>query len=209
MSAASSKTKSDAPTPRQNQITDAALEVLGESGARGLTHRAVDKKAGLPEGSTSNLFRSRDALIEATMDRHVAREVEIIQAVRAVGPRGALTIPQAASLLEKALEEFASPKNEYLTAVRFEIYLEVRRRPELRSRLSAVPAAIAQAMDDLLASTSITPTPERTMAALSFLEGMMVEMTFRPMVDMIFRPEAAISAKEREAQIQTFLESLG
>ncbi|MBX6722355.1 MAG: TetR family transcriptional regulator, partial [Dactylosporangium sp.] len=36
---------------------------------RGLTHRAVDRTAGLPEGSTSYYFRTRQALLHAVVER--------------------------------------------------------------------------------------------------------------------------------------------
>ena len=39
---------------RRTAILDAALELVGTLGMRGLTHRAVDAAAGLPPGSTSN-----------------------------------------------------------------------------------------------------------------------------------------------------------
>ncbi|GAA3723752.1 hypothetical protein GCM10022225_00770 [Plantactinospora mayteni] len=50
-------------------ITDAAIELVAELGMRGLTHRAVDARAGLPLGSTSAYFRTRKALIEAVVRR--------------------------------------------------------------------------------------------------------------------------------------------
>ena len=40
----------ETPT-RKEQIVHAALEVLGEQGSKGLTHRAVDSAAGVPPGS--------------------------------------------------------------------------------------------------------------------------------------------------------------
>ena len=42
---------------------DAALELVGDEGIRSLTHARVDERAGLPKGSTSNWFRTRDALV--------------------------------------------------------------------------------------------------------------------------------------------------
>jgi DNA-binding transcriptional regulator YbjK len=45
------------------------VTVLARDGLRGLTHRAVDAEAGLPDGSTSNCFRSRSALLEAILTR--------------------------------------------------------------------------------------------------------------------------------------------
>ncbi|HEX5919668.1 MAG TPA: TetR family transcriptional regulator, partial [Nocardioides sp.] len=43
---------------RRTVLLDAALELVGTQGMRGLTHRAVDAAAGLPAGSTSNYFRT-------------------------------------------------------------------------------------------------------------------------------------------------------
>lgn len=54
---------------RRRNIADAGLSVLATDGSRGLTHRAVDTVAGVPVGTTSNYFRSRDALIEGLVER--------------------------------------------------------------------------------------------------------------------------------------------
>ena len=47
---------------RRAEIADAAISTLARDGMRGLTHRAVDRAAGLPEGSASYYFRTRQAL---------------------------------------------------------------------------------------------------------------------------------------------------
>jgi len=44
-------------------LLDAAIEVLADDGARGLTFRAVDKKAGVPLGTASNYFANRDDML--------------------------------------------------------------------------------------------------------------------------------------------------
>ena len=54
---------------RRRDLADAGLSVLAREGARGLTHRAVDHEAGVPTGTASNYFRSRDALIAALVER--------------------------------------------------------------------------------------------------------------------------------------------
>ena len=48
---------------RQDQLLAAAVRVVGHAGLRGLTHRAVDSEAGLPQGSTSAYMRTRLALL--------------------------------------------------------------------------------------------------------------------------------------------------
>jgi len=56
-------------TPRAALIADTAIALIAERGLRGLTHRAVDEAAGLPSGSTSNLARTRAALLETALAR--------------------------------------------------------------------------------------------------------------------------------------------
>ena len=54
---------------RRRALADAGLEVLADTGARGLTHRAVDRAAGVPVGTTTNYFRSRSALLTGLVER--------------------------------------------------------------------------------------------------------------------------------------------
>ena len=55
-------------SPRRREILAAATTVLARQGNRGLTHRAVDREAGLPEGSSSAYYRTRDTLLGALGD---------------------------------------------------------------------------------------------------------------------------------------------
>ncbi len=61
---------------REEQILSAATEVLATRGAHGLTHRAVDQAAGLAQGSTSNLYRTREALVTAVAEEVARRRLE-------------------------------------------------------------------------------------------------------------------------------------
>ncbi|MEU3398072.1 TetR/AcrR family transcriptional regulator [Streptomyces filamentosus] len=56
---------------RRTFLADAALDVLADEGIRGLTHRAVDRRAALPTGTTSAYFRTRAALLTALVTRLV------------------------------------------------------------------------------------------------------------------------------------------
>jgi AcrR family transcriptional regulator len=48
---------------RMEVLLGAAVQVVAENGLRGLTHRTVDRRAGLPEGSCSAYPRTREALV--------------------------------------------------------------------------------------------------------------------------------------------------
>ncbi|MEV4187101.1 TetR/AcrR family transcriptional regulator [Streptosporangium canum] len=77
---------------RAELVAETAITLLAERGMRGLTHRAVDETAGLPPGSTSNLARTRSALLELTLERLTELEVaafeEIFGAAGADKPDG-------------------------------------------------------------------------------------------------------------------------
>ncbi|MFF7246323.1 TetR/AcrR family transcriptional regulator [Embleya sp. NPDC008237] len=66
---------------RRTLMLDASIRVLATHGLRGLTHRAVQEEAGLPNGSVTYYFKTRDQLIlavierMATLDRAYAGEV--------------------------------------------------------------------------------------------------------------------------------------
>ncbi|WP_395693699.1 TetR/AcrR family transcriptional regulator [Nocardioides sp.] len=61
-------------SPRRRQLLDAAQAVIADGGLKGLTHRAVDRRAGLPEGSCSAYLRTRHAL-QAALAEHVSGQL--------------------------------------------------------------------------------------------------------------------------------------
>lgn len=64
---------------RRTQLLDAALAVVADKGMKGLTHRAVDAAAGLAEGTTSNYYRNRNALVEAVLERVLELDAALLQ----------------------------------------------------------------------------------------------------------------------------------
>ena len=75
------------PSARTRQIGEAAIIVLAEHGARGLTHRAVDQLAGLPPGTTSNYARTRAALLTLTLTR-----IDELDTAEATGGEGVVDV---------------------------------------------------------------------------------------------------------------------
>ena len=54
---------------RRRDLADAAVDLLGTHGSRGLSHPRVDRHAGVPDGTTSFYFRTRNALLHAVAER--------------------------------------------------------------------------------------------------------------------------------------------
>ena len=106
--------------------------MLGESGSRGLTHRAVDEAADLPPGSTSNHFRTREALLEAAARRHAELDLPPTADVDAIAePDAVLNWEQVRALLLAHLDRLLDPAGRALLTARYELALESTRRPSL------------------------------------------------------------------------------
>ncbi len=58
----------------RERAVQAAAELVGAEGLRALSHARVDRRAGLPPGSTSNWFRTRRALLAGVVDWIAERE---------------------------------------------------------------------------------------------------------------------------------------
>ena len=124
---------------RRDDLLDAAIGVLGESGIHALTHRAVDAAAGVPPGSASNHFRSRDALLDAVVERFATRERAHWEDIAA---RACPTTPRE---LARALSEFAreaTGPQRTLTMARYAILLEAGIHPALRAQLASTGARV-------------------------------------------------------------------
>lgn len=119
---------------RRRTIADAGLRVLAQDGSRGLTHRAVDDAAGVPTGTTSNYFRSRDALIAGLVDRIGERLSPTPQDIAA----RATDTPSRelfADYLRDIVRRLTDDRE--VTLALFELRLESTRRPELAAILGA------------------------------------------------------------------------
>ncbi|GLZ76532.1 hypothetical protein Afil01_13390 [Actinorhabdospora filicis] len=60
---------------RRIQIGEAAVHVIAREGCRGLTHRAVDREAALPIGTTINYHRTREDLLLAAAKHLIGAHV--------------------------------------------------------------------------------------------------------------------------------------
>jgi DNA-binding transcriptional regulator YbjK len=155
---------------RAQTIADAALHVLAAEGSRGLTHRAVDEAAGLPPGSTSNYFSTREALLEAAAVRHAELDMPPAEAIEAVA--GAiLTKEQARVFVLAALDPIIDPDKRPLLMARYELILEATRRPTLHEVMNGSRARFVE-LAEMLVSASGCQTPKAHAAQLiALLDG--------------------------------------
>ncbi|MEU9864854.1 TetR family transcriptional regulator [Streptomyces sp. NPDC047971] len=120
---------------RRATLLDAAIDVLADEGARGLTFRAVDARAGVPTGTSSNYFTDRDQLLSQVGDRIFVRltpEPGTVDTALRPEPSRELVV----ELMRWLAQRMAAERSCYLGL--FELRLEATRRPELRDRLTEV-----------------------------------------------------------------------
>ncbi|MFH8380342.1 TetR/AcrR family transcriptional regulator [Kitasatospora sp. NPDC018058] len=118
---------------RRTALADAAIEVLAREGARGLTFRAVDVQAGVPNGTASNYFANRDHLLHQTA-RHIHQRLTpdpVILAELLRAPRDRALV---AALMHDVFRRIAADRAGYLAML--ELRLEATRRPELQAQLT-------------------------------------------------------------------------
>ncbi|OBC10845.1 MULTISPECIES: TetR/AcrR family transcriptional regulator [unclassified Gordonia (in: high G+C Gram-positive bacteria)] len=161
------------PGDRRPLICDCAITLLADGGARALTHGAVDRAAGLPKGSTSYYFRTRDALISATIERIRAHSRD---AMNNAEPIGEISVDAAAVFIAEQLAAFTGVRRPDAIAV-FALLPEVRENDSLRTELSSCLFSLDRATALLEVLGSSTPR-EDAADLIAFLSGMLFDTFF-------------------------------
>ncbi len=180
---------------RRAAVAEAALEVLEVAGGRGLTHRAVDRRAGLVEGSTSNYFPTREALLTAALRRLVELERPTVQALEDLAPGGPYEPRRAAALVAGHLQDWLAPERLGLTVARYELILEARRRPEFQLALNEVRREYRLLVEQLLPAAGCRDPHRHAPHLLTVLDGLMVNQVFEPATSLSEAEMVALLAR--------------
>lgn len=111
---------------RRRQLQDAAIRVLANAGARGLTYRAVDAEAQVATGTSSNYFPSRDDLVAQVFERiseRLAPDPSTLDALARRPPSRALFADYVRDIVARLTAE------REVTLALFELRLEAARNP--------------------------------------------------------------------------------
>ncbi|GAB2530527.1 TetR/AcrR family transcriptional regulator [Nocardia heshunensis] len=155
---------------RRTRLADAAIDTLAGAGLRGLTHRAVDQAAGLPEGSCSNHFRTREALLAAAVERLAERDaLELTLAL----PESADPDELARLLTDVVITQ--TTVNRAALLARYELSLESTRRPALRKALRQSGLRFRVRAAELLAGLGVDKPELCADAFVACLDGLMFD----------------------------------
>ncbi|MEV7010483.1 TetR/AcrR family transcriptional regulator [Streptosporangium sp. NPDC051022] len=159
---------------RAELVAEAAITLLAERGMRGLTHRAVDEEAGLPPGSTSNLARTRLALLELALERLTELETAAFTALLDIDAGEPPTSDTLVELTAQVLWVQLTVDRRR-TVARYELALEATRRPELRRVYDEAGGRFRAPVVMILAAAG-SPDPVRHgRQVVAFGEGVMFD----------------------------------
>lgn len=153
---------------RRRALADAAIALLADEGVHGLTHRAVEARAGVPAGTATNYFRNREALLVAAAERvlelHFADMAAATEGM--AGPTGA---DELIDMIAASLWGAATVLRDRYLAI-FELRMEARRRPALEAVLGRLErTAVADTVG--LHAVLGTAASEAAVANLATLYG--------------------------------------
>ncbi|MFF3440294.1 TetR/AcrR family transcriptional regulator [Streptosporangium sp. NPDC002721] len=157
---------------RAELVADTAINLLAERGMRGLTHRAVDEAAGLPPGSTSNLARTRSALLELTLAR--LTQLETAAFTPFAGPPGPDVVESLAQMAARALwTQLTTGRRQ--TIARYELAFEATRRPELRTIYDRAGQRFREIAVSILSAAGSSDPVRHGRQLVAFGEGVMFD----------------------------------
>jgi DNA-binding transcriptional regulator YbjK len=164
---------------RRTEILDGALHVLAEQGMRGLTHRAVDTAAGIPQGSTSYYFRSRSALVTGCVERILELDLQI-EAMSVSAARA-----DACELVDTLVDIAVSlvTTQRYRTLARYELSLAAMRDPQLQAALMRAGDTVRAFGAEMLQGLGAADAARSIEELLAMLDGLLFTMLVRGQED--------------------------
>lgn len=167
-------------SPRLQSILEAGVRVISAGGMRGLTHRAVDAEAGIPEGSTSGYFRTRMALVVAISEwlcrRLGERVVEIGDQLRE-GVELARVEDGAVEVILRWIDD------EDLIIAQMELTTEAIRHPEIDEVLRPYRRAAIAAVAEMMVNIGVEDPDLYAQASLAAAQGVIFAAISQPRED--------------------------
>jgi DNA-binding transcriptional regulator YbjK len=152
---------------RRTRLADAAISTLAREGSRGLTHRAVDRNAGVPEGSTSYYFRTRSELLRAIVRRLADLDTASLPALVHADAE------EFEEAFTAAIHGLVTDGRERQLA-RYALTLEAARCPELREALLANAVPIHERFTEQLIALDVPDPGDRAHDLLALVDGLLL-----------------------------------
>ena len=155
---------------RRQIILEAALKLIAAGGVDSISHRKVAAAAGVPLGSTTYYFTSREHLIQASFDHYLTLYAQMRSHLRIDPHQG----PQALVEFAVNLTELAHQRLDLLRA-EYEMTLFAARNAELAQSVRAWEAHLLEELGAVLGDHGVSSPQECARAVLQMLRGFEVQ----------------------------------
>lgn len=157
-------------SPRMRLILESATRVVAAGGMRGLTHRAVDAEAGLPQGSTSGYLRTRLALVTALAEFIAAGLIDSVEGLAGRQEAG----ESDEQVVEDALELFAGWLREPdALLAKAELGQEATRQPAVAEAMAPARERIEGIVRQILTLADVEDVETSARAIIAAMEGVL------------------------------------
>jgi len=176
---------------RRRILCDAAIQILAEEGAKGLTHRKVERRAGLPDGTTSSYFRTRSALLRAAAERVAELDaVDFEMAMRRGAVSETITDITTLDVLAEIVMRSATGAGLDRSRARYELALHAHRDEVLQGVIENAITGFVVLSEQAVAPLQREAPADRDLvekqarAVTTFINGVIVRQVFgHPGVD--------------------------
>jgi DNA-binding transcriptional regulator YbjK len=158
---------------RRRQLLEAAVRVIGRGGVVAAGHRAVAAEAGVPLGSTTYYFESRDEMVAQALEYVADREAERVDAVLEHGLLDESPEALPERLAAALIDVWAGDRTVLLA--QYELYLESARRPELRAAVERWDAAYRKLLTRALERIGVADPERRAHLLCASLDGLLLD----------------------------------
>lgn len=163
---------------RQALLLDSAIDVIGAGGLRALTHRALDRAAGLPEGSCSVYFRTRATLLAAVTDRVAQRLTADVVEMGCTIPADSENQSRAVDATVTMLASWA--EHPALLVTMAELGLESVRTPQLREPMVSWRRQLVEFVQGLVEQHGRDHAELRARTVVASMEGIAIQSLSEP-----------------------------
>jgi DNA-binding transcriptional regulator YbjK len=152
---------------------------LAADGARGLSHLKVDRKAGLPDGTASFYYRTREALLHAVAAR--VAELDLADLAHVTGGASEAVLDGGVSTLAVVTMSAAEEPGLTRTKARYELLMHATRDPamaetfgQMSSQMIEMGRQVIVALQPEHNAADQSLIDDQTYAVLTFINGVLL-----------------------------------
>lgn len=149
----------------RDALLSAVIDVVAEKGLRGVTYRSVAARAGVNHALVTHHFGSLEGLLAATMEWAVQRSIQ---------ETGLAGIADFDDHFADSLIATVSAEPE-LQLFQFEMILESRRNPPIRSMVERLYENYVGTVEEALSKRGLDTSGEASLAIFAALDGLMLQ----------------------------------